>query len=254
MKVLTVVSDPNDQGLLTLLIPSSSTFDLDLIVLITDQSNYRNHRYKDQALYRYLENVEDDEIILFTDGYDAMFVAGAEEILRKYHKTGKELLFSAERNCWPETSLAKKYPEEQSPFKYLCSGGFIGKAGYIKNRIAEKLETNSIIKYAFSNQIYWAEQFLRNQSEIGLDTRCEIFTTLSSELDFSVFKKSDDRVSVDDYNESKTKWFNANFSFKNGRIHVTQTGSTPCHIHVNGPSKFLARDIARNFDFFISKL
>jgi hypothetical protein len=249
MKVLTVVSDPNDQGLVTFLKPSSLAFNLDLIILTTDQQRYRNHRYKDHILLQYLENVSDDEIIFFTDGYDAMFIGGEKEILCKYYKTGKTLLFSAEQNCWPDPSLSEKYPSQQSPFKYLCSGGFIGNAGYIKGKIAEKLETDSILKYSFSNQIYWSEQFLRNQPEIGLDTGCEIFTTLSSELDFSFLKTPGDHLSVDNYKDSKEKWFNANFSFKNFRMHVVQTASTPCHIHVNGPGKFLAQKIADNFKF-----
>lgn len=67
-------------------------------------------------------------------------------------KWARKFVFSAEINCWTDKRLAAKYPETKSPSKCLCSGGFIGKAGYIKKKIEEKLGTESIQKDPFSNQ------------------------------------------------------------------------------------------------------
>lgn len=67
-------------------------------------------------LHKYISSNNSDEIILFTNGYDTMFLCSGEEILLKYHKTNKKVLFSAEVNCWPDSSLANNYPEVPSPF------------------------------------------------------------------------------------------------------------------------------------------
>ena len=249
LKIVTVVTNKNADGLIHLLKPSCAFFNLNLTVLEIKPKNYHNHKCKDLILYKYLSSKGDDEIIFFTDGYDTMFLCPEEEILAKYDITGKEILFSAEINCWPDIKLAVKYPETKSLFKYLCSGGFIGKAGYIKKKIEEKLETDSIQKYPYSNQIYWTEQFLRDQANIALDTHCQIFLPLSSEIDMFFLQKSEGEENFNQYLEQKVKWFNNHFSFKQKRIYIKDTKTLPCHVHTNGLSKLIAKEIADTLNF-----
>jgi hypothetical protein len=45
-------------------------------------------------------------IILYADGYDVLFNANAEQIVQKFTKLNASILFSAEKNCWPQESLA----------------------------------------------------------------------------------------------------------------------------------------------------
>ena len=47
-----------------------------------------------------------DTIVLYADGYDALFNADAEQIVQKFAKLNASILFSAEKNCWPQESLA----------------------------------------------------------------------------------------------------------------------------------------------------
>ena len=253
MTILTVVTDQNNKGLNSFLKPSTDRFNLNLTILIANQDSYKSHRRKDAILHNYLQEIDDEEIILFTDGYDAMFLSGEDEILTKFFKTQKELLFSAEVNCWPDESLSAEYPMEMSQFKYLCSGGFIGKAGFVKRKIEENLETISTRRYAFSNQIYWTEMFLRNTAQIGLDTKCEVFATLSSkeDIEFLTQLKSQrkGKEHVNNYMKLKVDWFNNTFYIKDRRLCVLPTNDTkPCHVHANGFSKVLLDEIARNLD------
>jgi hypothetical protein len=276
MNVVTVISDSNNFGFKNVLKPSSHANNLKLKAICT--KNYKNHRIRDNLLIEYLKTLGKDDIVFCTDGYDTLFLADESEIISKYLKIGKELLFAAEIVCWPDASLIKKYPQKLSPFRFLNGGGFIGKAGYIINKINEELKTKSTIKYSWSNQIYWTEQYLRNLEEIGIDSQCEIFCTMVSDIDDDIGKmflnirnntktkaslkncnknadlhqKGDlERGKYDKqkYYEQKKIWFNENFIVKNNRILNLTTNSYPCHIHFNGESNVLLPDIMKQINF-----
>jgi hypothetical protein len=44
-------------------------------------------------------------VVLFVDGYDVVFTAGAEELLKTFNRFEARILFSAEDACWPDRSL-----------------------------------------------------------------------------------------------------------------------------------------------------
>lgn len=113
------------------------------------------------------------------------------------------------------------------------------------------METKATQKYPFSNQVYWTEQFLRNQQNMALDTQCQIFTAMSSEIDLLFINLPKNEANFNEYLERKVNWFNKNFSFKHNRIFNKITRTLPCHIHTNGPSKLIAKGIA---DSTISKI
>jgi hypothetical protein len=279
MRVVTVITDQNNAGYKNIFKPSIILNNLTLDTL--QASSYRSHRNKDQMLEKYLRTVDHDEVILFTDAYDTFLLAGEDEILEKFYKTGKELVFSGEIVCWPNASLASEYPESKSPFRFLNSGGFIGKAGYIRARIMDNLQTPSTLKYYWSNQIYWTEQYLLHQDSIGIDTQCHIFCTMVSTHDIDVGVQFLDNVeklngsdsfkdlkaitdfhienatkkgSFDskEYSMLKKKWFRENFVIQNKRIFVNETESSPCHIHFNGGSEILASDILEELSLVVT--
>jgi hypothetical protein len=243
MKVVTLVTNSNHPVYANCLKATADFHDLDLVTFTPQR--YSGHRLKDETLYQYLKTLHDEEIVFYTDGYDTFFVSGEDEILSKFFKTGKNLLFSAEFTCMPDARLALKYPSVKSPFKYLNSGGFIGKAWYIRRRLEDNLETESTTKFKWSNQVYWAEQYLKNPSEIGLDVGCDIFGTFASDADVGIVEiirsKEFDRIK---YNEAKLKWFEETFRIENGRIFVIPTRSKPCHLHFPGPTSVLLTEVA----------
>lgn len=257
MKVVTLITDRNNTGYKNLLKPSLVANNLNITVLQSD--HYKNHREKDALLLEYLNNLTYDDVIFFTDGYDTTFLANEDEILAKYLTFGKELIFAAEMVCWPDSDHIEKYPKTHSSFKFLNSGGFIGKAGYIKERIRENLKTKSTTKYAWSNQVYWTEQYLLNQNEIAIDNDCKIFCTMVSAEDEFIGnnyltsianletvanlhnkdKHKNENFDKEEYLFLKKKWFNEKFIIENNRLFVVETQSYPCHIHFNGESKIL---------------
>jgi|GEM_PF-917101 len=120
-------------------------------------------------------------LVLFTDCYDVCVVASVDEILRKYTVFQGKIVFSTEVSCWPDSELSTQYPlaPDNSPFRYLNSGGFIGPA----TDILDLINTTSI-RDNEDDQRYYTNFFLNPRSTethkgLTLDYRCEIFQTLN---------------------------------------------------------------------------
>lgn len=223
MKVVTVINDENNK-MLNVLSSLCKKHNLALQILISNERPF-NNRTKDKLLLEFISNMDDDEIILFTDGSDAIIVADEEEILSKFYEFKSDLVFSAEVNCWPDKNLANKHNQIDSPYKYLNSGGFIGKVGMIKYFL-NKMNFN-LLFYPRSNQILWMQQYLNHQDLITLDHNCSIFYAL---------------VDID------TKDFTKTLTITNNRFFNNITKTQPCHIHFNGNAKmYMTKKLINKF-------
>jgi hypothetical protein len=234
MKIITVINDQRHAGFNFLRL-SCALNNLELVCLVYNQPTFPSNRIKDKLLKNYLDTkVPPDETILFTDGNDAIFMAMEDEILQKFHKTGKEVLFSTETGCWPDVNLADQYPPENgSPYRFLNSGGFIGTAGAISQLLEdESFDTGN---YKKSNQYLWAKRFFKYPDRIGLDTACDLFYTFSPEKGAQLW----DEENPLPYYIFMKDWFDSNFQIQKHRIFSKITNTWPCHAHFNGDSKIL---------------
>jgi len=118
----------------------------------------------------------DNEIVLISDVSDVILMTTAEEILKRYKEMNVSILFSAELVCWPNVSLSNKFPKTDSKYKYLNSGGFIGKVKYLK-----EMFINNIDNDIYDDQLYFQHCFLNNKN-IFLDYECKIFQTFDSTI------------------------------------------------------------------------
>lgn len=234
MKVVTAISNQNDPGFFLLKL-SCALHDLELVVLVCEEENYKGHWVKDNLLRNYLMQVDDSEIILFTDGYDSVLLSGEDELLDKFYSAKTDLLFSAETICFPVKSLSSLYPDTGSSFRYLNSGGFIGKASLIK----EMLDKQVVIEeqeFIWSNQYAWTLRYLQNTGKMKIDSKCELFYTFYVNVSASLLpdqKDNDPEV----YSKLFNEWFQKNFDLRNGRIFSKITNTWPCNAHFNGTSK-----------------
>jgi hypothetical protein len=237
MKIITVISSVSHPGF-QLLRLSCALKDLELIALVANKYDLSSRREKDELLQAYLASEPDDnEIILFTDGYDAILLSGEKEILEKFRQTGRDLVFSTETACWPDTTLASQYPETTSgPYKFLNSGGFIGKVGIMKAFLNDGTEASD--KYPESNQYLWTKRFLENPERIGLDISCQLFCTFSPEVGERYLPGPGSHNHYP-YYEYMKEWFETSFSIQNGRIFNKISQTWPCQAHFNGHSKHL---------------
>ena len=135
---------------------------------------------KVNLLYDYIQDLPDHDVILFCDAYDVFFTDTTEEIVRRFIEMGNrfDILFSAERICWPDTELESVFETKNpqldegyvdTPFKYLNSGLFIGRVGEIKKMIPDRISPTS------DDQLYYQKKYLSGEQKIGIDSECYIF-------------------------------------------------------------------------------
>lgn len=154
------------------------------------------------------------EYILFTDGFDSFMLEGEDEILRKFEEMGGGPIVSAELNCSPIPELVTQYPASDSPFRFVCGGGFMGKGKDVYNLVGGMVRKYSNYhRNGFQNgndQIDWTYAFLESYQGLKLDTGCKIFlSTMGVELD--------------------------KFSWVDGRLNLKEPNSFPSVVHFNGP-------------------
>ncbi|KAK3796261.1 hypothetical protein RRG08_041577 [Elysia crispata] len=147
--------------------------------------------------------------------YDVIITESKETILEKFSKFNAKVLFAAENTCWPDRSLADKYPGvKESEKRYLNSGGFIGFASEVYDMV-----TYQPIQNGEDDQLYYTQIFLnrglRHEWGVKLDTRAEIFQNLNHALGEIMIK------------------YKGNHSY----MYNVKTGTTPIVIHGNGPIK-----------------
>ena len=128
---------------------------------------------KINLMKQYLSSVSDDCIIMFIDGYDTFIAATREEILNRYLGFDREIVFSAEKTCWPDTSIAAQFPESHTEFRYLNSGTYIGTAKALKKLFSAPIEDHE------DDQLYMQREFLSNKHDIVLDVESYLFLCLA---------------------------------------------------------------------------
>ena len=154
-------------------------------------------------LKKELKNYKGDEIILFSDSYDVIFLTGEEEIIKKYKEYKSDIVFAGEKKCWPDKSMEKIFTGK-GPYKYINSGGFIGNVETIRKLIDIDFEDTYDDQYLIHSRY---ESFKNN---IMIDEKCTIFQTSS-----------------DDINDLE-------IMYQKNRLKNSLYDTYPCHYHGNG--------------------
>jgi hypothetical protein len=186
MKIVTCISNRHQIGYVHALKASCDFMELELVTL--DVEMFDSHRVKTRRLMSYLQTIDSEELIFFTDGYDVVFVGGQEEIIKKYNQLSPEgkILMSADRFCASGPLMPEYFKPTQYGYNYLCSGGFIGKAKTIITAINGILQVMENEHSAENQELIWCDQYewtkaiVANKVEIILDHNCEIFQTFTS--------------------------------------------------------------------------
>lgn len=105
-------------------------------------------------------------------------MAPLNEIVKKFKSSNARVIFSAEKYCWPDKSLAIKYPNNNFGGEpYLNSGGFIGYASDIYEIITSSKILNTDDDQLFFTKVYLNSK-LREKHQIQLDHNSNIFQNL----------------------------------------------------------------------------
>ncbi|XP_065190201.1 multifunctional procollagen lysine hydroxylase and glycosyltransferase LH3-like [Sycon ciliatum] len=125
---------------------------------------------------------EQDLILMYTDSYDVIINSDPAEIIQKFMDFNANMVFAAEGFCWPDESLATKYPRVAMGKRYLNSGGFMGYAPKFYSVVSHKEVSDT-----YDDQLYYTLQYLdaARRKEIGmrLDHRSHIFQNLNGATD-----------------------------------------------------------------------
>lgn len=83
---------------------------------------------KPRTLKKYLENECNAEVIMAVDAWDLVFAKHPDEIATDWRNFHEGFWTAgAERNCFPEASLAARHPESPHSYRYLNSGFIISR-------------------------------------------------------------------------------------------------------------------------------
>ena len=150
-----------------------------------------------------MRNIDDNDIVMFVDGYDVVINDNQEELINRFKQFGADVVFGAEPILWPDSSIADQFPEVHTRNRFLNSGGFIGRANVIKEML------RADIGKADDDQLYYQKIFLSQQYNIKLDVENYIFQCVSATAN---------ALSVTD----------------NNQVYNKETGCYSCVLHGNG--------------------
>ncbi len=125
----------------------------------------------------HLESLHNGDVVLFVDGYDVIINDTLPTILERYEDMGADIIFAAERNCWPDATMASEFPLS-TLYRYLNSGAYIGKVGALKEFLNEAVPNDS------DDQLWMQKRFLSSDWQ----------STASANLDYEgyIFQCDDD--------------------------------------------------------------
>lgn len=229
LHIITVITDKNNPNYKRLS-NSAKLNGFDIIPLISKEpiSHITGFGMKIKLVKEFLYDKNDNDIILFVDGYDVLFTCNKDEILKRYNnfemQYGKCIVFSTENACWPDSTLSTKYPKiDTTPYKYLNSGTYIGSVKTFKDVLSKALfNINDEQLKKIDDQLFFTNLYLANSNKkiIILDHYNTIFNCISG------------REEDLEYHQSEKKWYNK------------KTQTYPLIFHGNGDSiKFLVEKI-----------
>jgi hypothetical protein len=142
---------------------------------------------KELAFLMSAEKVAD--YVLVTDCRDVLFQAGETEIMDKFNSYKQALVMSAERGCWPPDPEIERLYGGRDPngYDYVNAGQYIGEWYYVRACLRHLLNEYRGKDGADNSQGWWPHARLRGELDFALDSRCEIFQTMSGGASGHVF-------------------------------------------------------------------
>ena len=157
-----------------------SMLPVDLLPVMGDWT--QDFYQKANSFYNTVKYLDDQEIVVLVDAFDVLPANNCSvELLESAlidNFSMDKVVFNAEKNCFPDRSLSERYPECDTPWKYLNAGILAGKVSVVKKLYELVLPRipNTM------DQLQFSIAFLESDL-IELDTECKVFQTLFMESD-----------------------------------------------------------------------
>ena len=196
------------------LLASANQHSIDLKVLGLGEK-YFGHGTKRVMLTNELKTYDPDDLFLFVDAYDVIFLTGKDEIIEKYNAHYKDkLVYGAEQNfgmySFDDIYYYLKYPIKEAGYRFLNTGTIIGKIGDALNIF----HSIGLEKSKRSDQMDTIRYFTKHPSQMTVDQSHELFAV----------------------NGGRAGLECQDYEIKQNRIFSTKTNTWPILFHV--PGKF----------------
>lgn len=148
------------------------------LIKLAQGKKYTGHFMKDLETISFLgkEGVNDDDIVVFVDGFDTLLLAEQDEIIKKFKSFNCKMLLSVENVGG--LSFIHNAVFQKVKGKFINTGLYMGYAGFMKSFLEEMYQSDFDSK---SNQKTWAN-FLERKGDckdIVLDIDSEVFLNYS---------------------------------------------------------------------------
>jgi len=126
--------------------------------------------HKINLVRSHIQTLPDEDVVLFVDGYDVLFTDNIHSIKERFDGFDCDILFAAEKSCWPEPTIAPQFPMTPTPYKYLNSGVYMGKVARLNHFFSE------VVTNYQDDQLWMQKRYLgANGLDIKLDHEGYIF-------------------------------------------------------------------------------
>jgi hypothetical protein len=171
---------------------------------------------KRNLMHEYVSACDPDQLVMYVDAYDVIFLANVTEMVSVYERYYKgEVVFGAEQNLGMYTvddiMYYVKYPIRSQRYKYLNAGTVMGPAGKIK-ALLDIVGVGA--EDAKCDQVDLIRYFTTHSDQLTVDTGHYLFAV----------------------NGGRAGLESRDYRIENGRLHSVNTDTWPILLHV--PGKF----------------
>jgi len=186
---------------------------------------------KIQLVNEYLATLQDDDVVLFMDGYDTFFADDPKVVLERYLQFGADIVFGAESEHWPlvdDEFMRNKWPDTGTPYRYLNSGLYIGRAKALHAFISQNAPNES----NKDDQLYCQLRYLKTLPPQIVDKGYRFPYTVKLDTEAYIFQNHEPNIRVVE-----------------GQLWNDVTGCCGCIYHGNGgaDAKALFVSMAKRF-------
>lgn len=162
------------------LVESAELFGWPLFFVGEGQFNGNYNDCKLKPLLASLDTLEQGgyDSVVWVDGFDSVIARPIDELsscwsmMQDFLAVGA--IFSAEKNCFPEPELGRKYPQNKSPWRFLNAGGMLGSIPWLRSCLIDVIARND----PDDQRQLSREYALARREGMRLDTNCIVFQTM----------------------------------------------------------------------------
>jgi hypothetical protein len=184
---------------------------------------WQGYIWRMEKIINYLKNLNENDIIVISDGFDVILCATEKELYEKYLKFNKDIIIGIDELYGIKKSLAKRIWNDYNGYQ-ICAGLIIGNVKSLQNMYNLMKKQFDLSK--FNDDQLLLTLFLNKNPDfvekyIAIDTKSQLFLNLSFSKLYSYF---------DNTNELNKKVE----LIKNNRILYKKYNTKPVFLH--GPA------------------